>query len=66
MPKKCNIDGCSNNVFGKGYCKHHQYLRPKKEKREPIDRGLFKRDVDIKENNKGELDKWFKDRERLS
>lgn len=64
MSKKCNKDGCNNNVFAKGYCKIHQYLRPKKENREPIDRGLFKRDVDIKKNNKYELEKWFKDREQ--
>lgn len=25
--KICNVDDCNNFVFGKGYCKNHQYLR---------------------------------------
>jgi hypothetical protein len=28
MPKTCNHENCNNPVFGGGYCKHHQYLRP--------------------------------------
>lgn len=28
MPKICNV--CPNFVFGGGYCKTHQYLRPRK------------------------------------
>lgn len=27
MPKQCNEPNCSNNVFGGGYCKRHQYRR---------------------------------------
>ena len=27
MPKTCNHEGCSNNVFSTGYCKIHQYKR---------------------------------------
>jgi hypothetical protein len=27
MKKKCLSSGCNNYVFGKGYCKIHQYLR---------------------------------------
>lgn len=27
MPKQCSVEGCSYNVFGKGYCKSHQRLR---------------------------------------
>lgn len=40
MPKICKADGCTWNVFGKGYCLNHQYLRtdkkPKQIKRTPI------------------------------
>jgi len=25
--KKCNVEICSNNVFGGGYCPYHQYIR---------------------------------------
>jgi hypothetical protein len=28
--KQCLVDSCNCNVFGKGYCKHHQYLRTDK------------------------------------
>lgn len=31
--KTCNKDGCSNPVFGGGYCKFHQYLRSKPPKK---------------------------------
>lgn len=30
MPKQCNTDGCSNNVFGGGFCKWHQGHRTDK------------------------------------
>ena len=30
MPKTCNADGCSNRVWGGGYCARHQYLRTDK------------------------------------
>lgn|SRR5512133_373655 len=30
MPKQCQFDGCEFNVWGKGFCKRHQYLRPDK------------------------------------
>jgi hypothetical protein len=30
MPKICNEPECDWNVFGKGYCKKHQYLRTDK------------------------------------
>jgi hypothetical protein len=30
MPKICQEDGCSYNVFGKGFCKYHQYKRADK------------------------------------
>jgi len=40
MPKVCAINGCNNPVFGKGFCKKHQYLRTDKKprllKRTPI------------------------------
>src|SRR6056297_2983603 len=28
--KRCKVEGCDNYVFGKGYCKYHQYKRPDK------------------------------------
>lgn len=28
MPKTCTSEGCTRPVFGKGYCKAHQHLRP--------------------------------------
>ena len=30
MAKECNKEDCTNPVFGKGYCKWHQYLRADK------------------------------------
>ena len=27
MPKQCQHEECLNNVWGKGYCKYHQYMR---------------------------------------
>jgi hypothetical protein len=33
--KICSAENCQNNVFGKGYCKFHQYLREDK-KQSPI------------------------------
>jgi hypothetical protein len=33
MPKICSSEGCYNNVWGKGYCKFHQYLRTDKKKK---------------------------------
>ena len=27
MSKKCKVDNCNSDVFGKGYCRKHQYLR---------------------------------------
>jgi hypothetical protein len=31
MPKKCQSDGCKNDVFSHNYCKRHQYLRKDKD-----------------------------------
>jgi len=30
MAKTCQVDNCNNPVWGKGYCKGHQYLRQDK------------------------------------
>lgn len=35
MPKTCNAEGCSNRVWGKGYCARHQYLRTDKKPKSP-------------------------------
>lgn len=32
MPKQCLAPDCTYNVFGKGYCLNHQYLRTDKNK----------------------------------
>lgn len=33
MPKICQVDGCGNRVWGKGYCARHQYMRVDKKPR---------------------------------
>lgn len=64
MPKKCSFDACMNPVWGGGFCKNHQFMRPKKEKSPSINhRGLFVREIEPIEDGKEELDKWFKERE---
>jgi lipoate-protein ligase A len=35
MPKMCAAPSCSNAVFGKGYCKNHQYMRADFDRRTP-------------------------------
>ena len=32
MAKECNKDDCTNPIFGKGFCKWHQFLREDKKK----------------------------------
>lgn len=46
MAKQCNEPGCNGYIFSRSKCGRHQYLLPPKEKREPKDRGLFKRVVE--------------------
>lgn len=36
MPKVCLVEDCSNYIFGKGYCRNHQYLRTDSKKPKPI------------------------------
>jgi hypothetical protein len=43
MPKQCNKDECVNNVWGKGYCKYHQYLRKDKNKKKPLKKSPLKK-----------------------
>lgn len=60
MPKKCNLDGCRNFVFSKGYCKNHQHYRPDykrpvikqySDKREAVNQEYYAlREVFLKEN----------------
>ena len=33
MPKICQAEGCCSPVWGKGYCKKHQYLRTDKQQK---------------------------------
>lgn len=42
MPKVCQKDGCSYNVFGKGYCRYHQYMRTDKKKPKPLSKASKK------------------------
>lgn len=30
--KTCKVEQCNNHIFGKGYCKYHQYLREDRKK----------------------------------
>lgn len=53
MPKQCSAPLCSRNVFGKGYCLVHQYLRTDKVKKE-----MFR--VPIKNSKKKPLRKVAK------
>lgn len=43
MPKQCTAPDCENRVFGKGYCRKHQYLR------EDLKASVIKRAKDKKE-----------------
>ena len=45
MPKVCKKEDCNYNVFGKGYCRYHQYLREDKKKSTPKKRKLIYRKV---------------------
>lgn len=42
--KICNVDGCNSPVFGKGYCRYHQYLRTdtKRKIKVKVDSGYVK------------------------
>lgn len=62
MPKQCQAPLCAKNNFGGGFCPSHQYLRPKKEVKEKKDRGLYQRPKEVIEDNKDELNEWFKAR----
>lgn len=66
MAKICIVNNCNYNVWGKGYCKNHQYLRSKIENKEPKDRGLFIRsDNETNVNNyKKALQMWFNERHK--
>lgn len=48
MPKQCKAEGCSYNVFGKGYCVKHQYLRTDK-KPKPLAKISKKGETKLKE-----------------
>lgn len=65
MPKICNVDDCSNNVFGKGYCKYHQHLRTdkktvQKKPLKPIKNISVKMQLELKVYRM-ERDKYMKD-----
>ena len=42
--KQCSVEGCKSPVFGKGYCRYHQYLRTdtKKNIKVRVDSGYVK------------------------
>lgn len=40
--KLCQADKCNNPVFGKGFCRNHQYLRPDFDKRTILQKGIAK------------------------
>ncbi len=43
MAKTCNVEDCDNPRWGKGYCKHHQYLRTDK-KPKPLKQTRIKKE----------------------
>ncbi len=43
MPKICKHNDCNYNVWGKGYCKYHQYLRDDKKKTSSIKKSKIKK-----------------------
>lgn len=43
MPKTCRHENCSDPIWGKGYCKRHQYLRTDKSKPKGMKRVSDKR-----------------------
>jgi len=55
MPKICKAEGCSYNVWGKGYCKMHQRLRTDSKRPKSIRKISAKRQEE-KEENGTELD----------
>lgn len=40
--KLCQADTCNNPVWGKGFCKNHQYLRPDFDNRTILQKGIAK------------------------
>jgi len=53
--KFCNAPNCSNPVFGKGFCRNHQYKREDFDKRSIVQRGIDKHKEQQKVKPKG----WF-------
>ena len=52
MLKKCSVKNCNFNVFGKGFCKNHQYFRndivksiPKKSKKRAKQETKYSKDL---------------------
>ena len=46
--KFCNANNCDNPVFGKGFCKSHQYMREDYDRRSIVQRGIDKRKAEKK------------------
>lgn len=61
MPKICLKEGCNYNVFGKGYCKIHQYLRTDKKKSE---KKKVKRMRPFSKKRGEELDEYYSLRDK--
>lgn len=78
--KMCAANGCSMPVFGKGYCKRHQYMRSDFDRRTPLQKHLdnvangkaikYKsiddKAIELNEKNyaPASLQRWFKDRRK--
>jgi len=54
--KFCNAPNCSNPVFGKGFCRNHQYKREDFDGRSILQKGIAKHKEQQKVKPKG----WFK------
>lgn len=57
MAKTCNKDGCDYPVFGKGFCKSHQYLRTDKKKKNVTKKRTYINPISKK--RKGDNEKYF-------
>ena len=54
--KFCNAPNCGFPVFGKGYCRNHQYMREDFDRRSIVQRGI---DRHKKEQEKKRKAGWF-------
>lgn len=67
--KKCNYEGCSYNVFGKGFCKQHYPKTPLKKNSKSLKKSYlsklstekYLKDKEIKKEHTKKLHNWFQE-----